>query len=159
MTRGDLTRLVAAHDAVWEGWWPVLASLSREHAHRTVTSSYPSVAATVAHMVVAEAFWQHRLDGAPMAPVVDTAGEIAGIEGVWRSIQQRRRDWIATADPHADVSFTLATGHRGTVTVWECVCHLASHAHFHRGQVVTLFRQLGLTPPSLDLLGSFSGAC
>jgi uncharacterized damage-inducible protein DinB len=158
MTPADLARVVIAHDAVWDGWWPVLASLSPAQAHQTIPSSYPTVFATIAHMVVAEAFWQHRLDGGPMESVADALGDLAGLERAWRVIQRRRQEWVDQADPQADVSFTLATGYRGTVKAWECVCHLASHAHFHRGQVVTQLRQLGVTPPSFDLLGSFAGA-
>ena len=158
MTRGDLARVVTAHDAVWDGWWPALASLPPDMAHQTIPSSYPTVFATIAHMVVAEAFWQHRLDGGPMNATSDASSDLVALERAWRAIQQRRWEWVGRADPQADVTFTLATGHRGTVKAWECVCHLASHAHFHRGQVVTQLRQLGLAPPSFDLLGSFSGA-
>jgi uncharacterized damage-inducible protein DinB len=158
MTREELARLVAAHDAVWNGWWPVLTSLSNTEAQRTFVSSYPSVFATVAHMVVAEAFWQHRLDAGPLDTAAAAARDLVALERAWRTQEARRAGWLAVADPHADVSFTLAGGYSGTVKAWECVSHVTSHAHYHRGQVVTLLRQLGLPAPSLDLLGSFSGA-
>jgi uncharacterized damage-inducible protein DinB len=158
MNRDDMARVVAAHDAVWDSWWPGLVALSRNDAHQAIPSSYPSVFATVAHMVVAEAYWQHRLDGDPIDPAPDAAGNLAMLERAWRSLVRRRSAWVGAAEPQADVSFTLATGHSGTVKAWECVCHIVSHAQFHRGQVVTLLRQLGVTPPSFDLLGSFSGA-
>jgi uncharacterized damage-inducible protein DinB len=158
MTRDELARLVAAHDAVWDGWWPLVRALSPALADRAIASSHPSVSATAAHMIVAEAFWQHRLDGGPVQAVPTGEASLVDLEHAWRSIQRRRLEWLGAADPHGDVAFTLSTGYSGQVKTWECICHVASHAHFHRGQLVTLLRQLGVTPPSFDLLGSFSGA-
>jgi uncharacterized damage-inducible protein DinB len=78
MTRDELARLVDAHDAVWNGWWPVLTALSDTDARRTFVSSYPSVFATVAHMVVAGAFWQHRLDAGSLGAAADAGDAVLG---------------------------------------------------------------------------------
>ena len=156
MTRDELRRLIDAHDAIWNGWWPVLNGLSGSDAQRAIASSFPSVHDTVRHMIVAEAFWQSRLDGGSFDTSANAARDVAGLEHAWRTVQARRSAWLATADPDAEVPFTLESGFSGTAAVWECLIHLASHAHYHRGQVVTMFRQLGLQPPSFDVVTAFA---
>ena len=86
MTREELARMVDAHDAVWNGWWPVLTALSDTEAQRPFVSSYPSVFATVAHMVVAEAFWQHRLDAGSLDTAPDAARDLVDLERAWRTL-------------------------------------------------------------------------
>jgi uncharacterized damage-inducible protein DinB len=41
----------------------------------------------------------------------------------------------------------------GAVTrpLWQPVSHLVNHSTYHRGQVVSLLRQLGYQPPETDL--------
>jgi uncharacterized damage-inducible protein DinB len=112
---------------------------SHADAQRVLVSSHPSVFATVRHMVESETWWQQRLDGGPLDTSADTAPDLTALEAAWRTLRERRSLRVAVADPCAEVSFTLATYH-------------------HRGWVVTLFRQLGLQPPSLDWLGAFAGA-
>jgi uncharacterized damage-inducible protein DinB len=41
------------------------------------------------------------------------------------------------------------------IRTWECIIHVASHSHFHRGQLVLQFRQIELTPPSHHMIGRF----
>ncbi len=43
------------------------------------------------------------------------------------------------------------------VSAAECLIHVTTHAHFHRGQLASQCRQLGIVPPSRHLLGGFFG--
>ena len=52
MECSDLGRIVAAHDYVWEGWWPTLIGLTLDQTHQTVVGSFPSVFVTVTHLGV-----------------------------------------------------------------------------------------------------------
>ena len=42
-----------------------------------------------------------------------------------------------------------------TAVLWQPVLHLVNHVSYHRGQVVSLLRQLGHQPPSTDLIHYF----
>jgi uncharacterized damage-inducible protein DinB len=53
------------------------------------------------------------------------------------------------------VDFDAMSGDVASVMAWECLIHVVSHAHFHRGQLVSQFRALGMQPPSRHLLGRF----
>jgi uncharacterized damage-inducible protein DinB len=35
---------------------------------------------------------------------------------------------------------------------WQMVFHLVNHGSYHRGQVATMLRQSGVTPPGTDLV-------
>jgi uncharacterized damage-inducible protein DinB len=158
MTRGEVTRIVAAHDAVWEGWWPTLTAIPRSSGHRAIGGSFPSVFATTKHLVEAELYWQERLEHVPeekSAPI--PARSMAQIETAWRALRDRRRAWLAIADLRQPMPFIAGGGVPASVPNWQCVIHLVTHAHFHRGQLVSQCRAIGVTPPSLHLLGHFIG--
>jgi uncharacterized damage-inducible protein DinB len=36
--------------------------------------------------------------------------------------------------------------------LWQIVMHVVNHATLHRGQVMAMFRQLGVGPPPTDLI-------
>ena len=36
--------------------------------------------------------------------------------------------------------------------LWQQMLHVVNHASYHRGQVVTMLRQLGAPPPTTDFL-------
>ena len=38
---------------------------------------------------------------------------------------------------------------------WQALQHLANHGTYHRGQVATLLRQLGVKPVSTDLIAFY----
>jgi uncharacterized damage-inducible protein DinB len=76
---------------------------------------------------------------------------------VWHALKARRMNWLRTADPRARVEFVPDAGGIASVQAWECLVHLTTHAHFHRGQLVSQCRALGVTPPSRHLLGAFFG--
>ena len=39
--------------------------------------------------------------------------------------------------------------------VWLVLLHVINHQTYHRGQITTLIRQLGIQPPAIDLLIPF----
>jgi uncharacterized damage-inducible protein DinB len=44
----------------------------------------------------------------------------------------------------------------GASPLWQMLQHVVNHATYHRGQVTTLLRQLGATPPkSQDLIAFY----
>ncbi|MFN3390215.1 MAG: DinB family protein [Meiothermus ruber] len=154
MNNAELKRIIDAHDWLWEKWWPVLLALTPEQAHREVGGSFPSVLATTAHMVGAEMVWLERLQGNPTARFPDHPAEIRGLYEAWQQLTVRRKDWLYVADPNTQITYSFSAG-TATNTVAEIVLHVASHAHFHRGQLAAQMRLLGLQPPSAHFIGFF----
>jgi uncharacterized damage-inducible protein DinB len=52
----------------------------------------------------------------------------------------------------AEAPFKLLSGDPSSMPLVDQMQHVANHATLHRGQVVGMIRQLGLEPPSTDLL-------
>jgi hypothetical protein len=94
MTRTDILRILDAHDAVWDAWWPALVRLPRSDARRSVGGSFPNVFATTRHMVAAELYWHGcmgpRVDEGP----AQRAKTMRRLEAVWRELQAVRLAWL-----------------------------------------------------------------
>jgi uncharacterized damage-inducible protein DinB len=52
----------------------------------------------------------------------------------------------------ADLPFRLLSGDPSSMRLVDQMQHVANHATLHRGQIVGMIRQLGIEPPSTDLL-------
>jgi uncharacterized damage-inducible protein DinB len=55
----------------------------------------------------------------------------------------------------ARISYENARGERWEYSLGHMMQHIVNHSTYHRGQVVTLLRQLGQTPPPTDFLVYF----
>jgi uncharacterized damage-inducible protein DinB len=54
------------------------------------------------------------------------------------------------------IEYTLLNGTAGASPFWQMAQHVVNHASYHRGQVVTMLRQLGAAPPkSLDMIAFY----
>ena len=56
------------------------------------------------------------------------------------------------ADWDRDVAYRDLKGNPYETPVWRIIAHLVNHDSYHRGQVVTMLRQLGHAPPGTDLI-------
>ncbi|MER3482664.1 MAG: damage-inducible protein DinB [Meiothermus sp.] len=151
MDKSELIRLVKAHNWMWERWWPALLELSPEQARKEVGGSFPSVFDTAAHMVWSEFNWQERCDRAGQNTTPEPE-DMTVLKQDWEALAERRRKWLETAAPQSPVSYRTSDGKPYTTLVSDIILHMTSHAHFHRGQLVTQFRLLGLKPPSVHFI-------
>jgi uncharacterized damage-inducible protein DinB len=54
------------------------------------------------------------------------------------------------------IEYTLLNGQPGASVFWQMAQHVVNHASYHRGQVVTLLRQLGAAPPKpMDMIAFY----
>jgi uncharacterized damage-inducible protein DinB len=51
-----------------------------------------------------------------------------------------------------ELAFRLLSGDASSMRLVDQMQHVANHATLHRGQIVGMIRQLGIEPPSTDLL-------
>ena len=71
----------------------------------------------------------------------------AGIEAFLAALTDEQ----LAAEHHLDHT----TGETYTRPLWQPVFHMVNHSTYHRGQVVSLLRQMGYQPPSTDLIYYF----
>jgi uncharacterized damage-inducible protein DinB len=138
------------------------AELSEESLRRDFAISHSSIFGTLLHMAGAEWIWLERWHGQspPKSEAwslwtTDSCADLPTLIGRWRDIVDRRARFISELDElrlQADLPFKLLSGDPSSLPLVDQMQHVVNHATMHRGQVVGMIRQLGLEPPSTDLL-------
>jgi uncharacterized damage-inducible protein DinB len=73
----------------------------------------------------------------------------------WRDVIDHRSEFVSELDEErlaAELPFKLLSGDSSSMRLVDQMQHVANHATLHRGQIVGMIRQLGIDPPSTDLL-------
>jgi uncharacterized damage-inducible protein DinB len=124
-------------------------ALSEEERHREFGVSHSSLSGTLEHIFLADRVWFSRVAD----PRVLQSEEAFATQ--WPKVQKRWEQWAA-ALTHQDlvrnVDYKDMKGNPHRTPVWQIVLHVVNHATLHRGQVMSLLRQLGATPPATDLI-------
>jgi uncharacterized damage-inducible protein DinB len=117
-------------------------------------SSFPSIRKTVFHIWDAESIWLDRLNGRPIAHI--PSRDLPADTAIDRFLETSKSfaDFVATK-PNAffdtDIAFT-AEGNEHSMQASPIIWHCMNHSTFHRGQLVTMLRQAGITEiPGTDL--------
>jgi len=135
----------------------VCAALTQEQFVRNLGSSFASVRDTLAHMIETEWIWLERwLGRSPQSAL--SPQEFPSLRAVteeWNAVEREMRKFLATLNDEAlakPVAYLSQKGDSFTHELWRPMLHLINHQSYHRGQVATLLRQLGLQPPTVDFL-------
>jgi uncharacterized damage-inducible protein DinB len=131
------------------------AALAEAELRREIASSFPSVLATLVHAMGAEWIWLERWKGtSPTAlPGSDGLDSVAAVRSRWDEVWAEQQAFLAglgSGDAGRAVHYRLLSGEPDSRPLGELVRHVVNHATYHRGQLVTMLRQLGRTPPSTD---------
>jgi len=137
-------------------------NLSDENLRRDVSISHQSVFGTLLHMAGAEWIWLERWHGRSPAKAeawslwtTESCADLTALNERWQEVIDRRARHISDLDEGrlaAELSFKLLSGDPSSMRLVDQMQHVANHATMHRGQVVGMIRQLGIEPPSTDLL-------
>jgi uncharacterized damage-inducible protein DinB len=138
------------------------AGLSDDNLRRDFGISHGSIFGTLLHMAGAEWIWLERWHGRSPAKSdawvlwkTDSCADLAALKERWRGVVDLRARFISDLDEprlKADMPFKLLSGDPSSLPLVDQMQHVGNHATLHRGQVVGMIRQLGLEPPSTDLL-------
>ena len=138
------------------------AKLPDEDLRREVQISHGSIFGTLRHMAGAEWVWLERWHGNSPAGkdawslwTAESCADLKTLNERWREVVDRRAHFISELDESrlaSELAFTLLNGDSNSMRLVDQMQHVANHATLHRGQVVGMIRQLGIAPPSTDLL-------
>jgi uncharacterized damage-inducible protein DinB len=138
------------------------AKLSEENLRRDVGVSHRSIFGTLLHMAGAEWIWLERWNGrspakdeAWMQWTTQSCADLSVLRDRWSEVVDRRWKYVSELDDgqlSRDLAFKLLSGDPSSMRLVDQMQHVANHATMHRGQVVGMIRQLGIDPPSTDLL-------
>lgn len=158
MTRADEIRDLFAYNR-WanDRILAVAAALDDDALARDLGSSFPSVLATLAHVMAADWVWLRRWSGeSPTAmPGEWDASSLDAVRAAWDVVEAERTallDGLDDAGLDRELSYRDMSGRPWTSRMDQMLRHVVNHSTYHRGQVVTMLRQLGVTPPATDLI-------
>lgn len=136
-----------------------LRTLTPEQWEETHPSSFNSLRRTVLHLWDAEQLWLKRIEGeSPLGwPSAGFTGDGAALLNGWSATTQRLVDFVQGKEEDAlAVIITYQNTHGDTYRqpIYEILLHLLHHGSYHRGQLITLLRQAGITDglPATDLI-------
>jgi uncharacterized damage-inducible protein DinB len=120
-------------------------------------SSFPSVLATLGHLVGAEWIWLRRFCGESpaAAPAWASGSSLAELKARLTALEAERTEYLgrlSDADLRRVVAYRTLSGDAHAEPLEDLVRHVVNHSTYHRGQAATQLRQLGRTPPNTDLI-------
>jgi len=123
--------------------------LSPEEQNRPIVSSFPSVHKTFLHMWDASSGWWQRLQMHEQV-IMPSLSFHPAMQDIANGLLQQNRQWqtfVVDASEEmlsASLPYKNIRGEHFVQPVSDIVIHLSNHGTYHRGQVVTLLRQLGI---------------
>lgn len=133
----------------------VFAAATENDFNATIISSFPSVRTTFLHIWDAEFCWLSRLQG--VSPVAFPSNSFVGdTKAVLATVLRNSEDFAAfVAAQPADffekhIEFITLSYGPSSQQAFEMIHHCMNHSTFHRGQLITMGRQLGMQgfPPT-----------
>lgn len=150
----DLLILLDYHAWATAHLLEALTPLSAGEFERDLGSSHGGVLGTLAHLYSTDLIWTARLKGERPPALLDPSALPARPElwPLWSVHLNERRAFVAALLPGRLLHYTNLHGEAMVSRVDEALRHMVNHASYHRGQVVTLLRQLGHAAPNTDLI-------
>jgi uncharacterized damage-inducible protein DinB len=132
------------------GW---LSEINEVQFKQSIVSSFGSIAGNALHIASAEKVWLNRLEENP-APTW-LAGEFNGdretLFTIWKKGSEEIKLFIQNFDENNlqnKLKFKRLNGDENELAYYQIFSHVLTHSIFHRGQFVTLLRQVGYTKVS-----------
>lgn len=130
-------------------------SLTPEQLDRDVGGSHPTIRRTLYHFHISEEFWVRCLRANAIPRLADFGTvdppptALDEMRRVWPGVWHDLRGYIEAAS--ADDLAGEIRGPDCVIDRWKLIMHLVNHSSLHRGQVVSMIRQVGGKPPNTDL--------
>jgi uncharacterized damage-inducible protein DinB len=124
---------------------------------RDLGASHTSILRTLRHIHDGERVWLRRLmdlDGERLPAGPPPEHDFEFLAESWTELSNGYRQWLESASD-SDLTGTVLTilpdNGEFRVPRWQIVLHAINHTTYHRGQIVTMLRALGVQPPNTDL--------
>ena len=136
------------------------SKLTPEQFTTDLRSSHRSVRDTLAHTLAAEWIWLERWKGTSPKALLDPVDfpTLESLRTRWAHVERDCLEFLkgvtdkALAEP---ITYTNTRGEEWTYPLVRMLQHLMNHSTYHRGQVITMLRQLGAAVTPVDLLVYF----
>ncbi len=129
---------------------------------QNIVSSFNSIESTVLHVASAEKLWLERFENKPSNDLLINSfkGSKAELASVWLEISNSLKILIENFDEERlkeNLTYKNIKGIEFTIPYYWLFTHVVNHSTYHRGQLVTMLRQVGFTDVhSIDMSTFFT---
>ena len=136
--------------------------LENEEFIRDLSSSFRSIRDTMIHIIGAEELWLSRWTGEQGRTLLnpDDFTTCTSLADRWDDFRNQIDSYLVSLteeDLMEEISYKNIKGISYSLELWKQMLHVTNHSSYHRGQVVTMLRQLKKQTPSLDLIYYYLG--
>ncbi len=128
---------------------------------KEIKNSFPSIRKTTYHIWGVEELWWRRLHGESLAkvPAMDFPGSyeeavklfLPASKNFAALVKEKDENYLQTLCTYKDTR-----GNTYTQPHWQIIMHCMNHSTFHRGQLITMMREVGVTTiPATDMIVYF----
>lgn len=136
-------------------------AVDTEHLNRDAGVSFHSLLGTMAHMLGGQKLWLARFLAHPEDSIFGPGDfpDLLSWIRAWEENASGIEAFLAGLTDEqlaAPLTWTNLEGERHVRPLWQAVLQLVNHTTYHRGQVVSLLRQMGYAAESTDLIRYFA---
>ena len=137
-----------------------VSSLPEEQYKRDLKSSFGGIHGTLCHIYWADCLWLERWKGTKAPDLVNTdqIQRLDVLNGRWDEYRKNLNAYLANitdAKLSAPLSYSDTRGNSHSEPLYQQIQHRVNHSTYHRGQVVTMLRQVGGNPLATDLIAFY----
>lgn len=134
-----------------------VSTLSEEDYRRDLKSSHGGIHGTLVHMLFAGQIWLDRWNKKTTGafPSAESIASLSDLKQRWADYRRALQSFLQTLDEaslHAPFTYNDTKGVPHTQTLDQLFTHAVNHSSYHRGQVVTMIRQVGARPQNTDFV-------
>jgi uncharacterized damage-inducible protein DinB len=128
---------------------------------KNLGSSHGGIHGTLVHIMSAEEIWLKRWKGEVTAGLhkPDEFSTFDSVTEFWKNIELSMMSFCDTLKGDQDISRIISykdiKGNSYSQPLNQLMLHLVNHSTYHRGQVVTMLRQVNITPVGTDLIAFY----
>jgi uncharacterized damage-inducible protein DinB len=132
-------------------------ALTAEQFTKELGSSFSSVRDTLAHIWGVEWIWLERLQGRSPSgfPNAKDIPDLASLRPRWAEVEKSWTEYLrqqGEAELLEEVNYKTMSFGPARNPRWQIMQHVVNHGTYHRGQVTTMLRQLGVKGVGTDLI-------
>lgn len=136
------------------------AMLDEEELRRDLRCSYGSIWGTLVHIFQADSVWWNRFQGNPtrLLSAHDPGSSVVELRERWTPVLNEFCHWAESRSDQEwfdEFEYRNTKGEAFRQPFWEAVMHAVNHATLHRGQILSMFRQLDRVPTGVDMIFYF----
>lgn len=130
-----------------------LKAISEDQWSAPLVSSFGNIEATALHIAAAESIWLERLQKvkSPLWLSHEKNPNRAETLAIWTAASQNLKSFIQEmeeSDLDTFLTFKRRNGEENTMKLYHVLAHVFNHSTYHRGQILTLLKQVGFNEVS-----------